>query len=273
MSAVYQPRVSVIIPTRNSARTLELVINSVQSQTYTNIEIIIVDNNSIDQTKEIGLKNKQIAFFTKGPERSAQRNYGASKSSGQYLVFLDSDIELSSTVIEECVSLAHRGVKVITFPEYIIGNSFWAKSRALEALCYLGDDTIEAPRFYSSDVFWEVGGFDESLTGQEDWDLRDKILRKGYRISRIKSPTMHHEEDVSPSTRIRRKYYYGKTLRLYIQKYEKSNSINKIPIFRTCYYKNWRLLMIYPHYTIAFFYLKIIETIASGLGILKSVIG
>ena len=265
-------KVSVIIPTRNSAKTLELVIKSVLSQTYKNIELLIIDNHSTDATELIARKFNDVCFFTMGPERSAQRNYGAMLSTGEYYIFLDSDIELSNSVVEECIQLTERGSNVITFPEYIIGHGFWAQCRALEAHCYLGDDTIEAPRFYYSNVFLKVGGFDENLTGQEDWDLRDKVIRKGYKISRIKSRTMHHEGKITPSIRIRRKYYYGKTLKRYVKKYEKKNSLNKIPFLRSCYYNQWRLLISYPHYTLGFIYLKMIETIATGLGVVISLL-
>jgi probable beta-1,3-galactosyltransferase len=50
------PLVSVIIPTYNSSRTLEKCLKSIKNQTYKNIEIIVVDNNSIDNTKEIAKK-------------------------------------------------------------------------------------------------------------------------------------------------------------------------------------------------------------------------
>src|SRR5579872_2969104 len=96
------PLVSVIIPTRNSQEFLELLLKSIKNQSYRNIEVIIVDNNSSDKTKEIARKYTDLVF-NKGPERSAQRNYGVSKSKGDYILFLDSDMELTKDVIKECV--------------------------------------------------------------------------------------------------------------------------------------------------------------------------
>ena len=81
------PMVSVIVPTCNSAKTLELCLKSIKTQTYPNIEIIIVDKNSADNTRKIAEKYGKV--FIKGPERSAQRNFGASQAAGEYLVFLD----------------------------------------------------------------------------------------------------------------------------------------------------------------------------------------
>ena len=102
------PLVSIIIPTKNSSSTLETVLKSVRRQTYPNIEIIVVDNYSKDDTVLI-VKKYGARLYMKGPERSVQRNYGANKTTGKYLVFLDSDIELSSNVIAECVDLAKKG--------------------------------------------------------------------------------------------------------------------------------------------------------------------
>jgi len=258
----------VIIPTFNSSKTIDLVIRSAMSQTYPNIEVIVVDNNSVDETKKIAEKYKEVKVFNKGPERSAQRNCGAEKAKGSHLVFLDSDIELSPKVIEECMDLVSKGYEIITFPEAIAGTGFWAKCRALEARCYLGDDSVEAPRFYSKRVFSEVGGFDENVTGVEDWDLRERIIRRGYRIGRIKAMTVHHEGKVTPMARMRRKYYYGKTVDKYVRKY-KSSVMRQIPFFRSCYYKNLKMLIKDPLHAMGFIVLKTLETLATGIGIVR----
>src|SRR5206468_1500632 len=99
------PLVSIVIPTKNSGEFLEACLRSIKEQTYTNIEIIVVDNSSSDNTQEIARKYTD-KVFTKGPERSAQRNFGAQSSSGDYLLIIDSDMELSPNVIAECVEKA-----------------------------------------------------------------------------------------------------------------------------------------------------------------------
>src|SRR3989344_3215998 len=82
--------VSIVITTRNSASTIGELLKSIKVQDYSRIEIIVVDNKSSDGTGEIAAQyTKKV--FDKGPERSAQRNFGARKAKGQYLFFLDSD--------------------------------------------------------------------------------------------------------------------------------------------------------------------------------------
>lgn len=265
--AGFQPRVSVIVPTKNSEGTIEKSLKSIGNQTYPNIEIIVVDNHSTDRTLEFARKYK-ATIYTKGPERSAQRNFGAQKAQGEYLIFLDSDIELTPDVVQECIEIANGEYDVITFPELIIGDGFWAKCRALEALCYLGDDTVEAPRFYNKKVFFSLGGFDEELNGPEDWDLREKALKAGHKIGRIKALTMHHEGQVDPIIRIKKKFYYGKTMGEYIKKHPHIAKA-QIPFFRRCYLRNWKLLVKNPLHTLGFLTLKFGEMLAVALSFVK----
>ena len=71
----------------------------------------------------------------------------------------------------ECVTEAERGNQAIIIPEISIGQGYWTACKALERSCYLGDDTIEAPRFVEGHLFEAIGGFDEELFAGEDWDL------------------------------------------------------------------------------------------------------
>lgn len=89
------PLVSVVITTKNEERNIESCIKSILEQSYQNIEIIVVDNYSTDKTKEMALKYTD-KVYDKGPERSAQRNYGMiDKSNGEYVMFVDADMILS----------------------------------------------------------------------------------------------------------------------------------------------------------------------------------
>src|SRR5690349_11805158 len=89
------PNFSIVIPTYNRAELIPLTLNSVIEQTFFDFEIIVVDDGSTDDTeKSINayLEDKRISYYKiKNSERGAARNYGVSKSKGEYITFLDSD--------------------------------------------------------------------------------------------------------------------------------------------------------------------------------------
>ena len=97
-----RPLISVIVPTYNSAIFLDRCLESIMNQTYKNIELIVVDNNSTDNTKAIAKKYTSLVF-NQGPERSAQVNYGVLQSKGSFIYKIDSDFVLDPLVIEQCV--------------------------------------------------------------------------------------------------------------------------------------------------------------------------
>lgn len=88
------PHFSIIIPTYNRVKLLEVAIQSVFSQTCDDWELIIVDDGSTDGTKDFLMaieQEKVFSFFQKNKERSAARNVGIEKANGKYICFLDDD--------------------------------------------------------------------------------------------------------------------------------------------------------------------------------------
>lgn len=214
--------VSVIIPTKNSGKTLEACLDSIAKQTYPSIEIIVVDNFSTDNTIEIAKKytNK---VFSHGPERCTQRNIGVSHATGTYIAVIDSDMQLEPTVIEEAVeAIKQPGVVGVVIPEESFGEGFWAQCKKLERSFYIGVPYIEAARFFRKSTFQEVGGYDESMISGEDWDLSQRIEAKGS-LGRTKSFILHNEGHISLLKTIRKKFYYAQNFAAY-QKKNQSNT-------------------------------------------------
>ena len=100
--------VSIVITTKNAEEFIVDCIKSVVNSNYIKeggkVEIILVDNHSTDKTVEIA-KSFGVKTFIKGPERSAQRNYGVEMAFGEIVGILDVDMTLSETVINECVEI------------------------------------------------------------------------------------------------------------------------------------------------------------------------
>ncbi|MGD1026189.1 glycosyltransferase [Candidatus Binatus soli] len=99
------PRVSVIIPVFNAASTVAAAIESVLAQTFTDFEIIAIDNGSIDRSREVLARYADRVKILEEPKRgpSAARNAGVRASSGEYLGFLDADDWWRPTMLERTV--------------------------------------------------------------------------------------------------------------------------------------------------------------------------
>src|SRR5215470_14620707 len=104
------PRVSVIIPVFNAASTVAQAIESVLAQTFSDFEIIAIDNGSTDGSRQVLERySRQVKVFAeakRGP--SAARNAGVRASSGEYLGFLDADDWWRPTMLERTVQALDR---------------------------------------------------------------------------------------------------------------------------------------------------------------------
>src|SRR2546426_11805031 len=102
-----EPLVSIVIPSRNSSVTIGRCLQSIESQSYRNMEVIVVDNFSSDQTVEI-VEGTGTKVLTAGPERSRQVNLGVSASKGKYVYRVDSDFIVGKEVVAECVESCEK---------------------------------------------------------------------------------------------------------------------------------------------------------------------
>ncbi|MEL9914517.1 MAG: glycosyltransferase [Thermoplasmatales archaeon] len=263
---IKEPLVSVIIPTKNSELTLKRCLESVQNQSYKNIEIIVVDNYSTDKTKEI-IKSFNAKFYEIGPERSAQKNFGATKANGEYLYFIDSDFVLSDNLISECISLVNEGCDAIFVTNISDPSiSLWSKIRYYERISYIGSRIYEATRFIKKDIFFELGGFDENISADEDYDLQNRINRLNIKIGRtIKSFETHIGEPKNLKEILLKSLYYSKDANNYFQKTRNINQMLPIryTFFRYSYlkkvFKEWPIgLLLVPMYKTFQFFLSVI---------------
>ena len=97
--------ISIIVPVYNVEQYIQRCINSVLSQTYTNFELLLIDDGSTDLSREICEKNviqdERIHLFVKqNGGLSDARNYGLAQAKGRYIVFLDSDEYIGTEFLE-----------------------------------------------------------------------------------------------------------------------------------------------------------------------------
>lgn len=254
--------VSVIINTKNEGKNISRCLGSLRDQNFRDFEVIVVDNNSTDNTKDAS-KNFGARVYDFGPERSEQKNFGVQKAIGEYLLFVDADMELTPGVIDSCIEKIKTGCDAVVIPEESRGTGFWSECRSLEKKMYFNDSEIEAPRFFRKGIFERVEGFSAGMIAGEDWDLREKIKKISVRVGRIEDLIYHHEGRVALSNVLKKKFYYGRNSRIFLSK-------NKPALFRflfrPSYWKNIRYLFSDPAHFLGMVFLKILDFGAGFLG-------
>ena len=270
--SLYQPLVSAIIPTFNSSSTLEVCIKSVKAQTYPNVEIIVVDNYSVDETRKIAesLGAKTLII---GPERSAQMNHGVLEAKGEYILRIDSDMILDENIIVKCLELCHRGADAIVLPVLphpSILNNFWVKCRMLEQKMLLDDMVNVAPRFIKRSVFLSVGGYDETIVAWEDYDLHNRLIKSGCRVSLLQDSALWHLGEASSLREVVvRMVKYGKTgsLGLFAKKHGLSG-LKQISIVRPSFIRHRNYFFSDPVHFVGILVMKIVQTVTVALSAL-----
>ncbi len=255
--------VSVIVTTKNEEVHVGNCLQSVETQTFPQerMEVIVVDNASDDRTKEIA-RNFTGRVYDHGPERSAQRNFGIEQARGRYVLYLDADMILSEAVVSDCFEMCeHGGLAGMYIPEIIVGNGFWIAVRNFERSFYIGT-CIDGVRFIRRELFLELGGFDLSLTGPEDWDLDRRVNDTG-RTAVAPSPLYHNEGGFSFSRYLGKKGYYAGTFDAYIAKWGADDPVIRKqlgPFYRYLgvFIENgkWKRLLSRPHLTFGMYVLR-----------------
>ncbi len=204
-------KVSIILPTYNRAHTIERAINSILTQDYNEFEVIIVDNGSTDNTKELveSFSDARIRYqrFDEKTGPGAARNYGLSKATGQYIAFLDSDDEwlagklgIQVRVLEESsetdslvytdmwwIPLNHGKIYHVS-PKMVPGRLINQQTRFYQAF-FLGIQST----LMSRSCIERVGFFREDLNCFEDMEFLIRLQRECV-FHHIKQPLVNYYE-------------------------------------------------------------------------------
>ncbi len=183
-------RVSVIIPTHNRADVLGRAIASVLGQTWTDLELVVVDDGSTDETASVLAEfddTRLTGMHQENKGVSSARNRGIAASCGRFIALLDSDDSWMPDKLEKQVRfMAESGYEISQTDEIWIRNGArvnprfkhakpagWFLERSLE-LCLISPSCV----MFSRDLWDELGPFDERLPACEDYSL---WLRVGAR--------------------------------------------------------------------------------------------
>ena len=160
MSLSQQPLVSVVIPTYNRADLILRAIASVCSQSYQNFEIIVVDDNSQDNTaevvRELAERDSRISYYPHSNNLggSAARNTGIKKTTGKYIAFLDSDDVWLPQKLElqlKAIAKHHDTERLVSYTKFQKSNRVFYFPSVLPRRGKKDNETI-------ADYFWQGGG-------------------------------------------------------------------------------------------------------------------
>jgi glycosyltransferase involved in cell wall biosynthesis len=258
-------RISFVVPTRNSARTLHACLGSLRAQTHPDVESVVVDNGSTDGTADIARRHADLALSA-GPERSAQRNRGAERSTGDVVVFIDSDMVLEPRVAEQVAAAfaAEPTHGALVIPERSFGTGFLTACRVLEKDLYVGDAGVEAPRAFRRAVIESLGGWNEQLTAAEDWDLADRAAAAGVGVGRVNAWIWHDEGRIRLGGTFAKKRYYGRWIQEYLRMH---GGVGGRKFARTALLRQPGRLLRHPVLTTGLVVLKATEATGLLLGI------
>lgn len=174
-----QPLVSIVVPTHNRADMVQRAIGSLLNQTYKNLEIIVCDDGSSDNTQEVlkGYYDKRIKILKNETPKGAcnVRNKGIFASSGEFITFLDDDDEFLPTRIEEMINVwDDKWAYIATGLQYIKKNNksfihIPNKTITLESMLY--EITTGNSILTKKERLIKLEGFDESLLSSQDYDM------------------------------------------------------------------------------------------------------
>jgi glycosyltransferase involved in cell wall biosynthesis len=262
------PLVSIIVLSRNSSSTIGKCLEALKKQTYQRTEIIVVDNNSTDGTREIAA-SYGVRVFVAGPERCAQINYGVSEARGEFIYFTGADLVPDLDYVEKAVKKClHDNMdaiytSVVTAPD----TRYWVKVKAIERVCYIGESMHEAARFMRKGVYQKIGGIDENLfAAGEELDLQNRLDMIGFKTGRIDCVETHLDEAVTLKEIFGKYCYYGEHIMKYVRKNPSYRLKQMLPI-RKAYLTHSSILLRNPEIFAGFVLYKVVQYGATFCGI------
>lgn len=236
-------KISIIIPTYNRSELLVRAVESVLSQAFEDFELIIVDDGSTDNTREmvqkLVKKDSRIKYIYQENSGGAAKpkNVGIKSSQGDYIAILDSDDEWLPQKLEKQLDVFEKSdnpnLSFVTCNALVIGekkiekyNITKPKNPQREILMrdYLGSGS---GMIYKREVFDAVGGFDESLKSGQDWEMRIRLLEK-YDFEIVDDYLIKyylHEDNISKTLGEKRKNDLEHIFNKYIHYYENDKEL------------------------------------------------
>ena len=248
-------KISVIIPVYNGEKTLKKCLDSVLHQTYKNYEVIVIDNNSTDKTKDIikGFQNKNekvIYLFEKHKGRGSARNAGIKKAKGEIIAMTDSDCVVLHNWIQELINpIIYKHESATVGSEKDLINNYWTKNiqKANSDFIKLKLHNhyishIDTKNFAIKTPIMKKLMFDPTITALEDFDFCLR-LKKITRIRFLPSVKVGHNHQSSFSSLVRTNFERGYWSKKIYDKHRKNPDIKNEAMLRSISLKNFLLFL------------------------------
>jgi len=264
------PLVSVNIRTYNSAKTIRETLESVKKQTYFNIEILVSDGFSRDETLSIAKSYGVKINYADKLGDARYENYKRSK--GKYLLSLDSDQVLDPNLIEVCVRLCEvKNLDALTISEKsLIGKgTFLEKLISFDKLIIdksRDDDLVfgtACPRFFRKDILRKVN-WRKQLAIFDDTILYSELLKKGASVKYISSSSIRHHEVESWIVLCKKFFRYGKGYFEALKNEPGTIMAHSLP--RRSYFT--KIALARPIYFLGLLFLYLVKAFAASVGVL-----
>lgn len=171
-----KPTVSIVIPALNEEKPLEDLLECLKKQSMKDFEVIVADAGSEDGTR--GVAEKYGARVVEGGLPGVGRNRGAARASGEYLLFLDADVQIGGDFCKNSMrEIEERNIQIGGCEAVPLSDSAFDRIIHKTAFLMMKLTSETNPRlpgycmFFRRDVFTAVGGFDEEVQLAEDYDL------------------------------------------------------------------------------------------------------
>ncbi len=215
-SLIENPIFSIILPTYNRGQYLVHALNSVLSQSLTSWELLIIDNNSIDNTANIisGIKDSRVKIYQIDNLGciAKSRNLGIAQSKGTWLAFLDSDDLWEIDKLEQCKKVINKKVDFIYHDMKVISGDIQRKnlkcrqlkSPVFKDLLLNGNPIAASSVVVRKEVLITVGGFNEdvqmnSTADYNSWLKISQFTELFLRLDRMLGSYRFHSENISTS--------------------------------------------------------------------------
>ncbi len=195
------PLITVVIPVYNGEKTIRETIQSVFNQSLSDLELLVINDGSTDSTLEVvsQIKDERLKVYTyPNAGLAASRNRGISLAKSEYISFIDADDLWTPDKLESQLKALQKNPKaavVYSWTDWIdessqlLGKgSHNTQQGEVLAKLLLNDFVANGSNcLIKMQAFREVGGFDETLTAVEDWDMWLRLAER-YQFVAVPSP-------------------------------------------------------------------------------------